>query len=203
MAAVDIRDSVMLRQALVDERVSRIQQIEDAAIFVFDAADEQLGLAAERLPQVVVEIGKGPRIGVGGRQIPEIQPLPREVGDERLGTRVGQHPPRLLLEHHQIVQLSPDRGIQQLVVGNGAPQKRCQAGGKLRIADAIDTARQDAGGIALDPEQKLRARQNRAERCLNSCLEGVAACPAVLVKPEQPADFGGVRSPAKGAPRQR
>ena len=56
LRAVDVRDSVVLRQPLVDERVVRLQQIEDAAVFLDDAGEEQFGLALERVAQVVVEI---------------------------------------------------------------------------------------------------------------------------------------------------
>ena len=48
LRAVDVRDAVVLGQPLVDERVIRRQQIEDAAIFVDDAVEEQLDLALER-----------------------------------------------------------------------------------------------------------------------------------------------------------
>ena len=46
----------MLRQPFVDERVVRVKQIQDAAVLVHDAVEEQLDLAPERLPQVVVEV---------------------------------------------------------------------------------------------------------------------------------------------------
>ena len=56
LAAVHVRDPVVLRQPFVDERVVGRQQIEDAAVLVHDAVEEQLDLAPERLPQVVVEV---------------------------------------------------------------------------------------------------------------------------------------------------
>jgi hypothetical protein len=46
----------VLRQTLVDERVVGGQQIEDAAILAQDALEEQLGLALETLPQLVVPV---------------------------------------------------------------------------------------------------------------------------------------------------
>ena len=47
LRAVDVRDAVVLGQPLVDEGVIRGQQIEDAAILVDDAVEEQLDLALE------------------------------------------------------------------------------------------------------------------------------------------------------------
>ena len=55
-AAVDVRDPVVPGEPFVDERVIRGQQIQDAAILVDDAVEQELDLAAKRLPQVVVEI---------------------------------------------------------------------------------------------------------------------------------------------------
>ena len=47
----------MLGQPLVDERVVRGQQIDDAAVLADDAVEEQLDFAPHRLPQRVVEVG--------------------------------------------------------------------------------------------------------------------------------------------------
>ena len=55
-AAVDVRDPVMTGEPLVDERVVRGQEIQDAAVLADDAVEQELDLAAKRLPQVVVEI---------------------------------------------------------------------------------------------------------------------------------------------------
>ena len=61
-AAVDVRDAVVLREPLVEERVVRLQQVEHAAVLAQDALEEQLRLLAERLPQVVVEVGEQPQV---------------------------------------------------------------------------------------------------------------------------------------------
>ena len=41
-AAVDVRDAVVLGEALVQERVVRLQQVEHAAVLAQDALEEQL-----------------------------------------------------------------------------------------------------------------------------------------------------------------
>src|SRR6185436_7943634 len=48
LVAIDIRNAVVLREAIVDERVVRGQQIDDAAIFANDALKEQFRFAPER-----------------------------------------------------------------------------------------------------------------------------------------------------------
>ena len=75
----------MFRQTLIQERVVGAEQVEHVAIFAQDALEEQLRFAAQGLPQVVVEIGKQPRVRRDRREIAEVEPLLREVVDQRLG----------------------------------------------------------------------------------------------------------------------
>ena len=49
-------NAVVPGQALVQERVVGVEQIDDAAILAHDALEEQLRLLLERLAQVVVEV---------------------------------------------------------------------------------------------------------------------------------------------------
>ena len=44
----------MLRDALVDERIVRGDQVEQAAVLAHEAVEEQLGLAPQRLGQALV-----------------------------------------------------------------------------------------------------------------------------------------------------
>ena len=55
-ASVDAGNSVVLRQAFVQERVVRPDEREHAAILAQHAVEEELGLLPEGLPQVVVEV---------------------------------------------------------------------------------------------------------------------------------------------------
>ena len=97
-------NAVVLGQPLVHERVVRAQQVERAAVLRDDALDEQLGLAPERLAQVVVEVGERPRVRARRGEVPQIQPLAGEVGDERLGLRIRQHALHLLLERRRPIE---------------------------------------------------------------------------------------------------
>ena len=76
----------MLGKPLVDEGVIRRQQIENAAVFVHNASEEQFRLALERVAQVVVKIGKQIHNRLAGFQRAHAQPLPREICDQRFGT---------------------------------------------------------------------------------------------------------------------
>ena len=57
-AALHVGNAVVAREPFVDERVVGAQQVERAAILADHALEEQLRLAAERLTQRVVEVGK-------------------------------------------------------------------------------------------------------------------------------------------------
>ncbi len=65
----------MPREALVDERVVGRQQIDHVAVLAHDALEEQLGLATEPLPQLVVPVGVEDAVGRGGRQVPQVEQL--------------------------------------------------------------------------------------------------------------------------------
>ena len=92
-------------QPLVDEGVVGLQQIDHAAVFAHDALEEQLGLALEAAPQVVVEVGELVGVGLRVPNVPKVQPLTREVSDQRLRLWVGKHAPRLSLEHRRVFSL--------------------------------------------------------------------------------------------------
>ncbi len=118
IAAVDVGDAVVLGQPLIQEGVVGGQQVGHGAIFVHDAVDEQLGLLAHGLAQVVVEIRelRGHR-GLR-RQSAQAQPLSGEVDHQLIGARVGQHALDLLLQHRRIVQLVL-RGQRRAILRRG------------------------------------------------------------------------------------
>ncbi len=200
--AVHVRDTVVLRQPFVDERVFRVQQIENAAVLAQHAVHEQLGLAPEGLPQVVVEVRKQAHVGRHRVEIAQVQPLRREVRHERARPFVGEHAPHLLLEHGGLSQL-PRRGHRnQLVVWNAAPQEERQARGERKVADAIRRVRRKAGRIRLDAEQELRAHEHAGERHLDTRVE-IRVCTSALVERHRPLEIGLGHRPAVGPPRER
>ena len=158
-------------QPLVDERVVRPQQVEHVVVFRHDAPEQQLGLALEGLPEVVVEVREHAGVGNLRGKVPQIQPLPGEVGDERLRTGIGQQTPDLPLEHRRILQFPGDGQAEQLVVRDAAPEEERQPGRQLHVADPIGGIRRNALRIALDAEQEFRARKNGPERHLDAGVE--------------------------------
>src|SRR4029077_13283612 len=55
-AAVDIRNPVVPGQALIQKGVVRLDQFEHAAILVQHVAEKELGLLAERLTEIFIEV---------------------------------------------------------------------------------------------------------------------------------------------------
>ena len=106
VAAPDVGDAVVTGEPFVHEREIGVDQVEQAPILADDRAEEHLGFAPERLAQVVVEIL---RVGLHARQLTQVQPLSGEVADQRVGLRIGQHPPDLPFELLRIAEPTLDR----------------------------------------------------------------------------------------------
>ncbi len=119
--AFDVRQAVVPRDAFVDERVVGVQELEHAAILAQHAREEELRLAPQALAQRVVEVRKNTLHRDHGVEVAQVQPLAREVGDERIGARIGDHAPHLALELRGLAQRAALGGAQQLVVGDAAP----------------------------------------------------------------------------------
>src|SRR5262249_45254987 len=140
VAAVDIRNPIVPGQAFVQKGVVRLDQFEDAAILAQHVVEKELGLLAERLTEIVIEVRVETRVRLDRLQITQAQPLTGEVGREVERAAIGEHSARLLLEHVRATELAGNRGGEQFIVGNAAPQEERQAGCQLEIADSVNTA---------------------------------------------------------------
>ena len=201
VAAIDMGNPVVLRQPLVHERVVGRQQLGDTAVTAQDAVNEQLGLAPKRLSQVLVKAGEEPDIRLLRIDIAKEQPLLGEVGDQRLRPRVPQHATHLPVERGRLPQLPAGRRSEQIVVGNAAPQEEGQTRRQLEIAHAVDVARADTGGVALDPEQELGTDEHPLDRALDAPFEA-ALDATLLVERHEPVEVGVSHRATVGAPRE-
>src|SRR5258706_15727677 len=105
-AAVNVRNSIMLGQPLIEEGVFSAQQFGNAAILAHDAVKEQFRFLAERLPEIVVKVGEQAHIRSSGSHIAQIQPLLREIFDQGPRTFIPQHTAPLLFEPRRGSELS-------------------------------------------------------------------------------------------------
>ncbi len=80
--------------------------------------------------------------------------------------------------------------LEQLVVGNAAPEKEGEAGRELEIGDPIDGADCDVGRFALESIQKLRIDEQARQRVLNAALEIAAFAAADSIELEQTVELG-------------
>ncbi len=158
----------MRSEPLVQIGVVRVEQLEHAAVLAQHGGEQQLRLAAKCVAQVRVEVRiLGREIG----ELAEIEPLAGEVLDEPLRARVGEHARDLCGEHRRIVELAGGREREQLVVRDAAPEKERQARRELEIADPVDGADRDVGGVALEPIEESRIDEQPRQRVLDADLE--------------------------------
>ena len=164
VTAVHVRNPVVAREPLVHEGVVGIQQVEDAAVLAHDALEEELRLGAEAVSKLVVEVREVARIRDVALQVPQHQPLAREVVDERARPRIGEHAAHLLLEHRRPAQPALCGCIEQLIVGDRAPEEERQPRGELEVVTSSPQGRPVIGPAAvrrLDPPHRETFRCGR------------------------------------------
>ena len=113
----------MLCQPLIREGVIGVQQFDDVSILLHHATEEQLDFFLEGGAQVVVEIGEQVDDGFLGVHRANVQPLAREVLDESLGARIGQHAANLSFQRRGFAQAVLSRQIDEFIVRDAAPQE--------------------------------------------------------------------------------
>src|SRR4051794_6488165 len=113
----------MLGETLVEECVVGVEQRQDAAVLAQNAREEELRFLAEAVAESIVEFGERVGIWLGNVQIPEVQPLPGEVGNEGIGAWIVQHAAHLLLKNGRVSQTALTREIQQFIVRDAAPEE--------------------------------------------------------------------------------
>ena len=132
------------------------------------------------MPQPSAEIGELVLVRLHGGGVAQRQPLAREVADQGLRPRVGEHALDLCLEDGRDAQLPALGHVEQLVVRNAAPEEERQAGRQLQVADPVALAGRDALRIALDAEQELGADQQPPQRHLDAGVEAAAGASPVV-----------------------
>ncbi len=113
----------MARQPVVHEGVVRREQIEDTAVVADDVVEEELRLAPHVVGDLLVVVREVERIGPDPVEVLEPEPLRGEAGAQRLGARVGEHAPHLVLERFLIRKLVLRGKRQQWLVRNAPPQE--------------------------------------------------------------------------------
>ena len=163
----DAGDAVVPRQALVEEGIAAVDEIEDAAVFTDDRVEEHLGLAPHRQAEVVLEIRELLPVARHRLEGAELQPLAAEVFGERVRARILQHPPHLHRQHLGVAQRPGVSRPPQLRVGRAGPQEVGEPGRQFvrRNLERRDRGRRRAArrAIALDAEEEVGRDENRLQ----------------------------------------
>ena len=188
--------SVQRRQLGVHHRERRRQQGVQLGVGLPDLADEPLGLLAEQIQVLVLEVGVGLGVLVGLGQFAQLQPLRAEVGHHHLGLGVAQQALRLL--HHLVAraQLARPGRVQQGGVGHRPPQQVRQPRGHLPVGQP-GVAGAGHRHPALQPVVELR----RQDHDLHHGVDAVGEAARLVVGEHllQIVLLGGLQRPAPGA----
>ncbi len=171
LGARDVRNAVMAREALVDERVVRREQVEHAVVALHDVAEEQLGLEGHRVGQLLVVIGEPEGVGPNLLEVLEAQPLRGKTRRQRLGARVCEHAPDLEIQRLRVGEPVLLSQRNELVVGNAAPEEEREARGQLDVADLVVVSGRDVRGRRLESEHEVRTRDRRLQCALDPRFE--------------------------------
>ena len=167
----------MAREPLVEERVLRVEKLQDAAVLPHDALEEPLGLLAHRHAQVLIEVGKLLDVRLDVLERAELQPLSAELPHQRRGPRVLQHAPHLGRQHVRRPQ-RPGVGLRLRSARSGMLAHRKY---DSRVASScwLDGAhgRRRRRVILLEAKQEVGRHQQRLQRDRDAVVKRLAALP--------------------------
>ena len=128
-----------------------------------------------------------------------MEPLRREVAHQRFAARIGQHAPHLAAEDGRIRQRSALGRVEQLFIGDAAPQEERQARRELQVAERVHLSRRSAGRVLLHAQEEVRIDEQSFQRELDAGVEAALRLrPSVPEELEQRLDVPIRRRPAIG-----
>ena len=133
--AGDVRDVVVGGEFFVEEGVVAVEDVEEGTAAAEEVVGEAEGFVVEELAEVVIEFVAA-AVGVGaGEDFFELEPLSGEVFGEGEGAGVGEHAAGLGFEDGGVEELAGFGGVEEGVVGEGAPEEEAEAGGEFGAGD--------------------------------------------------------------------
>src|SRR5690606_28115911 len=106
----------------------------------------------------------------------DVEPLEREIANERLGALVGEHAPHLLLHDARRAEAPGLGKLEQLLIRQAAPEEEGQPRRQLEIAE-LDFA---FAGAGLGTVDEVRARQNGGKRVADADFEATLLAAGVV-----------------------
>ena len=144
-------------------------------------------LALEPLPQRVVEVGELALHGHDGVEVAQIQPLPREVLDER--RRRARRPACAAPAARALAGRAARRARRRASSSSSGmllQRKNDSRDASVEVRHRVNGARRGVGRVLLDAEQELRRHEQAFQRELNAGVE--AGLRAVAIEREQRRD---------------
>src|SRR5262249_25845802 len=129
----DTVDPVVLRQALVEEGVIRIVELQQATIRFDEILEEQLSLAHHRLGELCGKIRIVERLGQYLCDILQAQPLRRETGGQRFRPRILEQALDFPLKNGGICETTPGGHIKKLFIGRRRPKEERQPSREIHV----------------------------------------------------------------------
>src|SRR5690606_1546802 len=133
-----------------------------------------LDLAPEGLAQRAVEVREELDDGLAGLHAADVEPLAREVFDEGLLARVGDHAFDLRSQHVWLVQAVGRAELDVLLVRDAAPEEERQPRRELEIADAVRLAGRDIVWLELTAVDELGFREDALDDGFDAVVEQAA-----------------------------
>ena len=104
VATSDAGDAVVVGEALIEHREVGFHEVGDAEVFRDQLAQVGARFRDHAVLQVLASFGVKLRVGLGGVDLPQVEPLVGEVGDEAIRAWIGQEAVGLLSEVLRQVQ---------------------------------------------------------------------------------------------------
>ena len=132
----------------------------------------------------------------------EVQPLRREVADERLGrARIGEHPADLRLEPLVLHEFAPLRRLEERLVRDRAPEEEGEAGCDLEAAQGEALPGDRPFGDVVYAKEERRVAQEELEGELDPRIEASSLPDPPVVEGEERLHLPGRGASAVGAAR--
>ena len=161
----------MPRQPLVEDRPIGMDEFRDTSILGKHLAEERLRLLRHRPHQKRIKLAIQVRVGRGCIDLPQFEPLSREVLDEALQTLVAKHPVNLGTQHRRLAQFASGGERGQFLIGQRGPEEIRQPRGDGIV---IQRARLFA------EVEKMRRRKDRLVGAAQRRVEFVALVEPLL-----------------------
>ena len=180
----------MLCQPLVDVRVIRIQQFDNAAVFTDDVVEQEFHFLAHRLPQRIVKVRINQWQWTCALQAAQVQPLTGKIGGKRCGSRILKHPANLVGKNRRLFQAALRRERDQLRIRARTPQEKRKARCQFNIADGIRNARLCCGRLCFRAVNKLESCQKAGHGSFDRIVK-IAFFSSFLIEGRQLGHIGG------------